>query len=66
LSRPAPVSLVKEGDERLCNIIDPERLVVIDETWIKTNTTPLRGWGPKGKRAADLCATWSLAHADRA
>ena len=22
----------------------------IDETWIKTNMTPVRGWGPKGKR----------------
>ncbi|WEX77242.1 IS630 family transposase [Sinorhizobium numidicum] len=30
--------------------LDPERLVFIDETWIKTNMTPLRGWGPKGKR----------------
>jgi transposase len=29
---------------------DPKRLVFIDETWIKTNMAPLRGWGPKGKR----------------
>lgn len=29
---------------------DPERLVFIDETWIKTNMAPLRGWGPRGKR----------------
>lgn len=29
---------------------DPEKLVFIDETWIKTNMAPLRGWGPKGKR----------------
>ena len=29
---------------------DPARLVFIDETWIKTNMAPLRGWGPKGKR----------------
>ena len=29
---------------------DPERLVFIDETWIKTNMAPLRGWGPKGQR----------------
>ena len=28
----------------------PERLVFIDETWIKTNMAPLRGWGPKGER----------------
>jgi transposase len=24
--------------------------VFIDETWIKTNMAPQRGWGPKGKR----------------
>jgi transposase len=30
--------------------LDPSRLVFIDETWIKTNMTPLRGWGPKGER----------------
>jgi transposase len=24
--------------------------VFIDETWIKTNMAPIRGWGPKGKR----------------
>jgi len=30
--------------------LDPRQLVFIDETWIKTNMTPLRGWGPKGKR----------------
>ena len=30
--------------------IDPRRLVFIDETWIKTNMAPLRGWGPKGQR----------------
>lgn len=29
---------------------DPSRLVFIDETWIKTNMAPLRGWGPRGKR----------------
>jgi transposase len=27
-----------------------DRLVFIDETWVKTNMTPLRGWGPKGQR----------------
>jgi hypothetical protein len=26
------------------------RLVFIDETWIKTNMAPLRGWGDRGKR----------------
>ena len=30
--------------------IDPRRLVVIDETWAKTNMAPLRGWAPKGQR----------------
>jgi hypothetical protein len=25
-------------------------LVFIDETWVKTNMAPLRGWGPRGKR----------------
>lgn len=30
--------------------LNPERLVFIDETWVKTNMTPLRGRAPKGKR----------------
>jgi len=30
--------------------LDPRRLVFIDETWIKTNMAPLRGWGLRGKR----------------
>ncbi len=30
--------------------IAPDRLVFIDETWIKTNMTPLRGWAARGKR----------------
>lgn len=30
--------------------IDPKRLVSINETWIKTNMAPLRGWGPRGER----------------
>ena len=30
--------------------IDPLRLVFIDETWVKTNMAPLRGWGPRGQR----------------
>ena len=29
--------------------LDPRRLVFIDETWIRTNMAPLRGWGTKGK-----------------
>ena len=30
--------------------IDISRLVFIDETWVKTNMAPLRGWGAKGRR----------------
>jgi transposase len=30
--------------------VDQSRLVFIDETWIKTNMAPLRGWGPRCKR----------------
>lgn len=30
--------------------IDPSRLVFLDETWVKTNMAPLRGWGPRGRR----------------
>lgn len=30
--------------------LDPHRLVIIDETWVKTNMAPLRGWGAKGGR----------------
>ncbi|MER8950592.1 hypothetical protein [Mesorhizobium sp. M0809] len=30
--------------------IDPTRLVSLDETWVKTNMAPLRGWGVRGKR----------------
>jgi transposase len=32
--------------------VDPQRLVFIDETWVKTNMAPLRGWAPKGRRLA--------------
>jgi transposase len=32
--------------------VDPRRLVFLDETWVKTNMAPLRGWGPKGMRLA--------------
>ena len=32
--------------------IDPGRLVFIDETWVKTNMAPLRGWAPRGERLA--------------
>jgi transposase len=31
-------------------LIDPKRLVFIDETWAKTNMAPLRGWCALGQR----------------
>jgi transposase len=34
--------------------IDRRRLVFIDETWVKTNMAPLRGWGPRGQRLRAL------------
>ena len=35
-------------------LIDPRRLVFIDETWTKTNMIPgLRGWASKGERLVD-------------
>jgi transposase len=30
--------------------IAPSQLVFIDETWVKTNMAPLRGWGTRGRR----------------
>src|SRR5271167_2079840 len=30
--------------------VDRKRLVFIDETWVKTNMEPLRGWGPRKER----------------
>jgi transposase len=30
--------------------VDPKRLVFVDETWVKTNMEPLRGWGPRQER----------------
>ena len=30
--------------------VDPRRLVFVDETWAKTNMTPLRGWAPRGHK----------------
>lgn len=30
--------------------LDPRHLVFIDETWVKTNMTPIRGWSPRGER----------------
>lgn len=30
--------------------LDPTRLVFIDETWVKTNMAPIRGWARRGHR----------------
>ena len=30
--------------------VDARRLVFVDETWVKTNMEPLRGWGPRARR----------------
>jgi transposase len=32
------------------HLIAAQRLVFIDETWVKTNMAPLRGWGVRGRR----------------
>ena len=40
----------RERWRRASRHLDPSRLVFIDETWIKTNMAPIRGWGQKGKR----------------
>jgi transposase len=34
----------------MCHRLDPKRLVFIDETWIKTNMAPLRGWTMRSER----------------
>jgi len=34
--------------------IDVQKLVFIDETWAKTNMTPLYGWAGRGKRLIDF------------
>ena len=34
-------------------LVDPSRLVFIDETWTKSNMTRLYGWAPRGRRPVD-------------
>ena len=46
----ADVALARRRWKGWKHNLDPHRLVFIDETWIRTNMAPLRGWGPKGKR----------------
>ena len=36
----------------------------VDETRIKTNMAPLRGWAPKGRRLKGFAPPWALAHPD--
>jgi hypothetical protein len=36
--------------KRIQSLIEASRLVFIDETWIKTNMAPLRGWCRRGQR----------------
>jgi transposase len=43
----------REAFKKLQQELDPKRLVFLDETWTKTNMTPLRGWAPKGERLVD-------------
>jgi len=50
LSRDADVARRRKRWKALQGRLDPRRLVFIDETWIKTNMAPLRGWGRKGER----------------
>jgi hypothetical protein len=59
----ADIARKRERWKNLQQHLDPKRLVFIDETWIKTNMTPIRGWGPKGKRLR-ACTAWSLANDD--
>jgi transposase len=33
--------------------LDPERLVFVDETWVKSNMTPAYGWGPTSERVVE-------------
>lgn len=36
--------------KRYQGLLDPRRLVFLDETWTKTNMTPIRGWAKRGER----------------
>jgi len=47
------VAQEREEWRNIQKIIDETRLVFIDETWAKTNMTPLYGWAPIGKRVID-------------
>lgn len=40
----------RERWKALQGSVDLKRLVFIDETWVKTNMAPLRGWAARGQR----------------
>jgi hypothetical protein len=42
--------------------IEAQRLVFLDETWIKTDMAPLKRWAPRGQR---LCAAVAHGHGQR-
>ena len=43
----------REKWKQLQEVFDTEKLVFIDETWTKTNMTPLRGRAERGRRVID-------------
>jgi transposase len=47
--RPA-IARKREQWKKYQRRLDPERLVFIDETWAKTNMTPVRGWSRRGHK----------------
>lgn len=44
--------------------VDARRLVIIDETWVKTNMASLRGWCRRGKRLMCKAPHGPLAYSD--
>jgi len=45
---------LQRADWHHCQVeIDPQRLVFVDETGLKTNLTRLRGWAPGGQRLVE-------------
>ena len=47
------VAVQREEWQELQKTLDIKRIVFIDETWTKTNMTPLRGRAERGKRVMD-------------
>jgi len=47
------VAAARAAFKKLQKELDPRKLVFLDETWAKTNMTPLRGWAQKGERLID-------------